>query len=132
MDIIYKATGMPMIIGEFHFGTTDRGLGESLVRVISQKDRGIAYRNYSEKAFSHKALIGVSWFTWYDQPFFGRGDGENYNIGIIDATDRPYEWMVKAIQEVSENCYDVHAGKRQPFFQMLERVGGQFPDIWEE
>lgn len=131
MDIIYKATGMPMIIGEYHFGTTDRGLGESLVRVTSQEDRGIAYRNYSEKAFSHKALIGLSWFTWYDQPFFGRGDGENYNIGIIDATDRPYEWMIKAIKSVSENSYNVHSGKQKPFFQKIERTGGDFPDIWE-
>lgn len=132
MDIIYKATKMPMIIGEYHFGTTDRGLGESLVRVTSQKERGLAYMNYTEKAFSHKALIGTSWFTWYDQPFFGRGDGENYNIGLIDATDRPYEWMVKAIQQVSENCYDVHDGKKAPFTKELERVGGTFPDIWEE
>ena len=131
MDIIYKATGMPMIIGEYHFGTTDRGLGESLVRVTSQKDRGVAYRNYTEKAFSHPALIGTSWFTWYDQPLFGRGDGENYNIGLLDATDRPYEWMVKAIQAVSENCYDVHSGKKAPFDQIPERAGGTFPDFWE-
>lgn len=132
MDIIYEATGMPMIIGEFHFGTTDRGLGESLVRVVSQEDRGVAYRNYVEKAFSHPALIGTSWFTWYDQPFFGRGDGENYNIGLLDVTDRPYKWMVKAIRAVADDCYDVHDGKKPPFEQELERVGGSFPDIWEE
>jgi hypothetical protein len=132
MDIIYEATGMPMIIGEFHFGTTDRGLGESLVRVVSQEDRGVAYRNYVEKAFSHPALIGTSWFTWYDQPFFGRGDGENYNIGLLDVTDRPYKWMVKAIRAVADDCYDVHDGKKAPFEQKLERVGGSFPDIWEE
>ena len=131
MDIIYEATGMPMIIGEFHFGTTDRGLGESLVRVVSQEDRGTAYRNYTEKAFSHPALIGTSWFTWYDPPFFGRGDGENYNIGLLDVTDRPYKWMVRAIQAVSEDCYDVHDGKTEPFSRELERVGGRFPDIWE-
>ncbi|MBR1678394.1 MAG: hypothetical protein IJ701_02940 [Bacteroidales bacterium] len=132
MDIIYEATGMPMIIGEYHFGTTDRGLGESLVRVVSQEDRGLAYRNYTEKAFSHPALIGTSWFTWYDQPFFGRGDGENYNIGLLDVTDRPYKWMVKAIRAVADDCYDVHDGKKAPFTKDLERVGGSFPDIWEE
>ena len=132
MDIIYEATGMPMIIGEYHFGTTDRGLGESLVRVVSQEDRGLAYRNYTEKAFSHPALIGTSWFTWTDQPFFGRGDGENYNIGLLDVTDRPYKWMVKAIRAVADDCYDVHDGKKAPFTRKLERVGGAFPDIWEE
>ena len=132
MDRIYKAIGKPMIIGEFHFGTTDRGLGESLVRTISQKERGVVYRHYCETAFSHKALIGTSWFTWTDQPFFGRGDGENYNIGLIDVTDRPYPDMVKAIQAVSDNCYRVHEGKQAPYARTPERPGGSFPDFWEE
>ena len=131
MDEIHEATGLPMIIGEFHFGTTDRGLGESLVRVTSQEDRGTAYKNYCEAAFSHKALIGTSWFTWYDQPLFGRGDGENYNIGLIDATDRPYKWMVKAIRDVSRDCYAVHEGRQAPCYKELERTGGSFPDFWE-
>lgn len=132
MDMIYRRTGLPMIIGEYHFGTTDRGLGESLVRVTSQEERGLAYRSYTETAFSHKALIGASWFTWYDQPLFGRNDGENYNIGLIDVTDRPYGWMVKAIMEVSRNCYDIHDGRLSPFRHVFDRAGGEFPDIWEE
>lgn len=128
---IYEATGLPMIIGEYHFGTTDRVLGESLVRVNSQEERGIAYRNYSEKVFSHPALIGLSWFQWNDQEMFGRGDGENYNIGLVDITDRPYPHMVEAIKAVSENSYEVHKGVREPFFKQLYRYGGEFPDIWE-
>jgi hypothetical protein len=128
---IYKITGLPMIIGEYHFGTTDRALGESLVRVNSQEERGIAYRNYSEKAFSHPALIGLSWFQWNDQEIFGRGDGENYNIGLIDITDRPYPHLVEAIKAVSANSYEVHKGAQKPFFKQLYRYGGEFPDIWE-
>ena len=62
---------------------------------------------------------------------FGRRDGENYNIGLVDITDRPYPHMVKAIQAVSENCYEVHRGVREPFFEQLHRYGGEFPDIWE-
>ena len=132
MDRIYQATGKPMIIGEFHFGATDRGLGESLVRTVSQEERASAYRHYCETAFSHRALIGTAWFTWTDQPFFGRGDGENYNIGIIDVTDRPYPWMTKAIRAVSDNCFRVHEGKQPPYARTPERPGGEFPDIWEE
>ncbi len=130
-DEVYKITGLPMIIGEYHFGTTDRALGESLVRVNSQEERGIAYRNYSEAAFSHPALIGLSWFQWNDQEMFGRRDGENYNIGLVDITDRPYPHMVDAIKTVSDNCYEIHRGEKKPFFQQLYRYGGEFPDIWE-
>jgi len=130
-DEIYSQTGLPMIIGEYHFGTTDRALGESLVRVNTQEERGIAYRNYSEVAFSHPALIGLSWFQWNDQEMFGRGDGENYNIGLVDITDRPYPHMVDAIKAVSENSYEVHKGTLKPYFKQLYRYGGEFPDIWE-
>lgn len=130
-DEVYKIAGLPMIIGEYHFGTTDRALGESLVRVNSQEERGIAYRNYSEAAFSHPALIGLSWFQWNDQEMFGRGDGENYNIGLVDITDRPYPHMVDAIEAVSDNCYEIHRGEKVPFFEQLYRYGGEFPDIWE-
>lgn len=130
-DEIYEVTGLPMIIGEFHFGTTDRALGESLVRVNSQEERGIAFRNYSDAAFSHPALIGLSWFQWNDQEMFGRGDGENYNIGLVDITDRPYPHLVNAIKAVSDNCYEIHKGTQVPFFEQLYRYGGEFPDIWE-
>ena len=130
-DEIYRQTGLPMIIGEYHFGTTDRALGESLVRVNSQKERGIAYRNYSEAAFSHPALIGLSWFQWNDQEMFGRGDGENYNIGLVDITDRPYPDMSEAIKAVAERSYEVHKGLLKPYFKQLYRYGGEFPDLWQ-
>lgn len=130
-DAVYEVTGLPMIIGEYHFGTTDRALGESLVRVNSQEERGIAFRNYSEAAFSHPALIGLSWFQWNDQEMFGRRDGENYNIGLVDITDRPYPHLARAIQTVSANCYEIHQGNQNPWFQELTRFGGEFPDIWE-
>jgi len=130
-DELYDAMGLPMIIGEYHFGTIDRALGESLVRVNSQEERAIAYRNYSEKAFSHPALIGLAWFQWNDQEMFGRRDGENYNIGLVDITDRPYPHMVEAVKAVSENCYEIHNGTREPFFKQLYCFGGDFADIWE-
>ncbi|HEU5078803.1 MAG TPA: hypothetical protein VFT72_06300 [Opitutaceae bacterium] len=130
-DEIYEVTGLPMLIGEYHFGTTDRGLGESLVRVNSQEERGIAYRNYSEAAFSHPALIGLSWFQWNDQEIFGRNDGENYNIGLVDITDRPYPHLVQAIKAVAEDAYEIHSGVKKPYFKQLYRYGGKFPDIWE-
>ena len=105
--------------------------GQLMVRVNSQEERGIAYRNYSEKAFSHPALIGLAWFQWNDQEMFGRGDGENYNIGLVDITDRAYPHLVDAIKAVSANSYEVHRGVREPFFRELYCYGGKFPDIWE-
>lgn len=115
MDQIYKVTGRPIIVGEFHFGVPGRGLAAGLVQVRDQAERGVAYRYYVEQAASFPAFIGSSWFQWVDQPVTGRMDGENYNIGLVDVTDRPYAPLIQAMKATHRRLYDVHAGKIPPF-----------------
>ncbi len=111
---IYDFTGLPIIIGEFHFGTPGRGLAPGLAQTRNQEERGVAYRYYVENAAAHPALIGTHWFQWIDQPSTGRNDGENYNIGFIDVTDRPYSELVDAAKETFNRLLEVHSGKIQP------------------
>jgi hypothetical protein len=111
---IYELTGLPIIIGEFHFGTPARGLAPGLAQVKNHEERGVAYRYYVENAAAHPALIGTHWFQWIDQPSTGRYDGENYNIGFLDVTDRPYPAMVNAAREIFNRLPDVHSGKVAP------------------
>ena len=111
---IYDFTGRPIIIGEFHFGTPGRGLAPGLAQTRNQEERGVAYRYYVENAATHPALIGLHWFQWIDQPSTGRFDGENYNIGFVDVTDRPYPAMVDAAKETFKRLLNVHSGKEMP------------------
>lgn len=111
---IYDFTGLPIIIGEFHFGTPGRGLAPGLAQTSNQEERGVAYRYYVENAAAHPALIGTHWFQWIDQPSTGREDGENYNIGFLDVTDRPYPEMVNAAKDTFIRLLDVHSGKVPP------------------
>ncbi len=60
------------------------------------------------------AIIGTHWFQWIDQPATGRFDGENYNIGFVDVTDRPYIELVNAAKETFKRLFDVHSGKEPP------------------
>lgn len=115
MEEIYKVTGRPIIVGEFHFGVPGRGLAAGLVQVRDQAERGVAYRYYVEQAASFPAFIGSSWFQWVDQPSTGRMDGENYNIGLVDVTDRPYAELIEAMKTTHRRLYSVHAGKSAPF-----------------
>ena len=112
---IAELTGKPIIIGEFHFGTPGRGLAASLVQVRDHKERGVAYRYYVEQAFALPSLIGTHWFQWMDQMCTGRFDGENYNIGLVDVTDRPYPNMIGALIDTHHRIYRVHAGELEPF-----------------
>ena len=133
MDQILSGTGLPMIIGEYHFGTVDRGMAQSLWQVNSQKERGIAYSYYTERAYSHPGLIGTAYFQWTDQDFTGRSDGGNYNCGLVDVTDRPYPYQVKAMMETATRLYDIHLGKTEPteLKPIKPRGYGEFPDLWK-
>ena len=111
---IYDQTGLPVIIGEFHFGTPGRGLAPGLAQTKNMEERAVAYRYYVENAAALPALIGAHWFQWIDQPSTGRFDGENYNIGLVDVTDRPYPDMINASKETFKRLYDVHCGKEPP------------------
>jgi hypothetical protein len=134
MDQILEGTGLPMIIGEFHFGTVDRGMAQSLWQVNSQQERGVAYRYYTERAYSHPGLIGTAWFQWSDQDLTGRRDGENYNCGLVDVTDRPYKHMVEAMTETAKRLQEIHLGKVKPVEQapIKARGHGGIPDLWEK
>ena len=135
MDRALAITGLPMIIGEYHFGTVDRGLAQSLWQVDSQEERGVAYRYYTENGYAHPGLIGTAYFQWSDQDLTGRrNDGENYNCGLVDVTDRPYAHQVNAMVETAKRLYDVHAGTAEPFSRkpLRARGHGQIPDLWDE
>jgi hypothetical protein len=135
MDKIMKLTDLPMIIGEYHFGTVDRGMAQALWQVNSQQERGVAYRYYTERAYSHPGLIGTAYFQWSDQDFTGRSnDGENYNCGLVDVTDRPYKYQVEAMMETARRICDIHLGMIPPYDQEPVKARGHrvFPDIWNK
>jgi hypothetical protein len=111
---IYSLTGLPVIIGEFHFGVPGHGMAPGLAQTKDLHERAIAYRFYVENAAAHPAIIGTHWFQWIDQPSTGRFDGENYNIGFVDVTDRPYQDMVNTAQKIFNRLYSVHSGAEPP------------------
>jgi hypothetical protein len=123
LDRIYELTGRPMVIGEFHIGTPGRGMAAGLVQAADQEQRGVAYRYYVENAAAHPALIGTHWFQWLDEPATGRMDGENYNIGFVDVTDRPYAELAAAAKQTHARLLDIHSGKEKPMTQEVKSVG---------
>jgi hypothetical protein len=112
-----RLTGRPILIGEFHIGVPADGLAAGLVQAKDQAERGLAYRYYVEQAASLPWFVGSYWFEWRDEPALGRMDGENYNIGFVDVTDRHYTELVEAAKATHKRLQDVHSGKLTPFAQ---------------
>jgi hypothetical protein len=114
IDRVYAIQKLPILIGEFHFGVPERGMAPGLVQAMNQQERGVAYSYYVENAAAHPAIIGTHWYQWIDQPATGRWDGENYNIGWIDVTDRPYPELVAAAKASHSKIDAIHSGILEP------------------
>jgi hypothetical protein len=54
-------------------------------------------------------------------------DGENYNIGFVDVTDRPYPELVKAAKATHKRLFSVHSGKTAPFKDRPKASGAGTP-----
>lgn len=113
---IAERSGKPVMIGEFHQGAVDRALpATGIIGVLNQRERADAYRNYVEQGFARPELVGMHYFQWIDQPYYGRFDGENYNIGIVTTCNIPYPELTEAMTITNERIYDVATGKVQPY-----------------
>jgi len=116
MARINALLGMPIMVGEWHFGALDAGLpAAGIGHVPDQVGRGQAFRVYLEDAAAQPWCVGVHYFTLYDQSAIGRFDGENYNIGFVDTCSRPYAPLAAAARLSHERLYQVASGEAAPY-----------------
>ncbi|EIM03702.1 beta-agarase [Rhodanobacter denitrificans] len=102
------ALDKPVLIGEFAFGSTDRGpFGAGPVPVWNEQQRGEAYAKFVAAAASDPNIVGAHWFDYADQPVTGRLlDGENSHFGLAGITDIPFGGFVQAVRAANEQVRD--------------------------
>jgi hypothetical protein len=110
----------PILIGEFHFGASDTGLGAAM-GAETQADRARAYRHYLGSALDNPWVVGAHWFQYGDQPVSGRFDGESINTGFVTVGDIPYQALVATAREVGEAMYARRS--RAPALSAAEEKG---------
>jgi hypothetical protein len=92
-----ESLNKPVIIGEFHFGTGTHGVWGTGLRVAyNLEQQAELYKQFMYEASLNSSIVGAHWFQWTDQPATGRFDGENFRIGYVSITDRPYQNLVEA------------------------------------
>ncbi len=104
-----------VIIGEFHFGALDRGmLHTGLKPTADQAARAEAYEKYVRSGLEHPNIVGTHWFQYGDQATTGRGgDGENYQIGLVDVCDTPYPETIDAVKKIGGSMYEIRRGGKR-------------------
>ena len=112
MELPDALKGKPVIVGEFHFGSMDRGnFWSGLQHSKTGGERAEKFKKYMESAIKHPNIVGAHWFQWFDQSATGRFDGENAAIGIVDVCDTPDYDMVNAARDMSQKMYEMRLGK---------------------
>ncbi len=107
LDRLHAWSGdKPMLLSEWHYTcTAESGLPGGHGSVNTQKERGVAYKNYVETAASLDYVVGVEWFTLIDQAragrFFEKNTGERANTGIFSVTDRPWKDFLAEVAEAN-------------------------------
>ena len=96
----------PVMVGEFHFGATDRGpFGTGVCQAANQDDRAEKMKAYVRSALDNPLIVGVHWHQFSDQATTGRFDGEYLQVGWTDICDTPYPETVKAVREIGAEIY---------------------------
>ncbi|MDQ8201418.1 hypothetical protein [Pelagicoccus sp. SDUM812003] len=104
----------PILIGEFHFGSLDRGsLHPGVTVANSQAERAKFYKVYVESALLNPYIVGTHWFQYGDQNPTGRGDGENYNVGLVDVADNPFPELTESVTDVGARMYGLRFSAAQ-------------------
>jgi hypothetical protein len=110
-----KALGKPVMVSEFHFGTTDRGMfGYGDGPAKDEAERAQFYREFVGNLLDNPVVIGEQWFEYQDEPLLGENiNSENFGIGFVSITDQPYPELVDAARSVNSTAYTRHAASKE-------------------
>jgi hypothetical protein len=74
----------------------------------------------------HPCCIGAHYFTLNDQGYLGRFDGENYQIGLVDVCNRPYDEFISGIIKANDELYEIADGSQQPATEKAVEINAVF------
>jgi hypothetical protein len=110
------AGGKPVFVSEWFYAANENRSGNRnnghLMTVATQAERARGAAA-AEAAFAAiPELIGLDWFQYYDYPQGGRADREDYDFGLVDIADRPYQPLVDALGAANRAFVQGHAAAR--------------------
>lgn len=117
-----QLTNKPVLVSEWFFAaqenrsgnlnrhtTADKRALHGLLRTVqtqAERARGAMAAAQAFAKLPH--LVGMHWFQYTDEPTGGRPDGEDYNLGLIDIHDQPYELVTEAFRQINPRLMALH------------------------
>jgi hypothetical protein len=104
--------GKPVLVSEWFFAARENRTGNRnnghLMTVATQEERAAGAAAATLHFAALPEVIGAQWFQYYDHPKGGRADGEDYNFGLIDTADRPYERLTSVLAAANRRVPSIH------------------------
>ncbi len=124
-DGLRKLDDKPVLVSEFFFSAAQNRSGNlnentggthpnpgHLMTVPTQAERawgaGRALLNFAR----FPNVAGAQWFQYCDEPLGGRADGENYDMGLIDTSNRPYRLLTEQLKKLNPVLEPAHEKAR--------------------
>jgi hypothetical protein len=103
----------PVLVTEWFFAARENRTGNRnnghLMTVGTQAERARGAAAATRNFAALPEIVGAQWFQYYDHPKGGRSDGEDYNFGLVDIDDRPYEQLTEALAAANRAAPAIHA-----------------------
>jgi hypothetical protein len=120
------APGKPVLVSEWFYAARENRTGNRnnghLMTVETQAERALGAAAAAQRFAAVPEVLGLHWFQYYDYPAGGRADAEDYNFGLVDTRDRPYEELVAALGAANRGLTDRHGNAAPPKRQALARI----------
>jgi hypothetical protein len=102
LDTLHRLTEKPVLVSEFYMAAKENRSGNKnasghFPKVVTQAERAKGLSTTLHSLLRLPYVVGADWFQYYDEPTHGRIlDGEDYNFGLVDIHDQPYEEVTTA------------------------------------
>lgn len=105
--------GKPVLVSEWFYAARENRSGNlnngHLMTVDTQAERAAGAAAAIRQFTRIPDLVGLHWFQYADNPKGGRADGEDYDFGLVDIDDHPYEELTTALAQHLHALTDFHA-----------------------
>lgn len=120
-DGLRRLNPKPVLVTEFFFAAGENRSGNRnqtarsahpkpghLMTVGTQVQRAWGAGNALLKFARFPNVVGAHWFQYCDEPLGGREDGEDYNMGLVDTANRPYEELIEGFTRLNSVLETAH------------------------
>ncbi len=118
-ETLHALSGCPVIVGEIYANARQNRSGNrhhdgAFTLTDTQPQRAAAAAAQVRRYAAFPFVVGWHWFQYNDEPTFGRTDGENYNMGLVDIFDEPYAELTAALAAAHRDADAIHAASGTP------------------